>query len=114
MSVFSDYILFLKIFVFLLFLKWLTAKVPNKVLFTVGLFIGGYYIFFARWSMMGVLIVGFVLLIMSGLGNFMQDVIFQYSSLPDVEERMMEQQARAEQAQEMAYYYGVTGMLRRR
>lgn len=113
MSVFTDYILFLKIFVFLLFLRWLTAKVPNKILFTVGLFIGGYYIFFARWSMIGVLIVAFVLLIMSGLGNFMQDVIFQYSSLPDMEERMMEQ-SRAEQAREMAYYYGVTGLLRRR
>ena len=103
-SVIADYLMFIKIFVFLLFLQWLMGNLGNnRFLFIVALLIGGYYIFFAKWTIFGILLVGFVIFLMSGLGNFMQDIIFQYGS---VAEREVE-------AQQLMSEYGPYQMLRR-
>ena len=91
MSLISDYLLFIKLFLFFFFLQWLMDKLGNnKVLFTLGLLIGSYYIFFARWTVLGVILILLVLFVMSGLGNFMQDIIFQYDSIRAAEAERME------------------------
>ena len=78
----ADYMMFLKIFIFMMFLQWLMGSLgQNKFLFVTALLIGGYYIFFAKWDVLGLLLAGFVIFIMSGLGGFMQDIIFQYGSV---------------------------------
>ena len=87
----SDYMLFLKLFIFFFFLQWLMEKVGNnRTLFVLGLLIGGYYIFFARWSILGAVIVVLFLFVMGGVGTFMQDMIFQYDSLRAAEAERME------------------------
>ena len=104
MTLVSDYLLFLKLFIFLLFVQWLLSKVGNnRFLFVVGMLIGGYYIFFMRWSVLGIILVGFLVFILSGVGTFMQDIIFQYSSVME-EERLAEAER---------YSGGFMGMLRR-
>ena len=90
-SVFSDYILFAKIFIFFFFLQWLMGAVGNnRFLFILGLLIGGYYILFARWTVIGTLILLFILFIFKGVGGFMQDIIFQYDSVTSAEYEEMQ------------------------
>ncbi len=87
----NDYVLFAKIFIFFFFLRWLMGTVGNnRFLFVVGLLIGGYYILFARWSVLGILILLFILFILKGVGGFMQDMIFQYDSIRGMEFEEME------------------------
>ena len=78
----EDYIFFLKLLLFFFVVRWLMDNLGNnKLLFTIGLLVGTYYIFFARWSILGAVFVILFLFIMGGVGNFMQDIIFQYDSV---------------------------------
>ena len=78
----EDYILFVKLFAFLLFARWIGEKLSgNTFLMITAILVLGYYIFMARWSIFGVLIVGFLLLMLTGIAGFMQDIIFQYGEV---------------------------------
>ena len=105
-SLISDYMLFLKIFLFFFLLRWLMEKLGNnKALFILALLIGTYYIFFARWSVLGAVIIILVLFVMGGIGNFMQDMIFQYDSLRAAEAEQMEAMQRPMTPMEMLRRY---------
>lgn len=105
MDLLSDYMLFAKLFIFFLFIRWLMDQVGNnRTLFILGLLIGSYYIFFARWSVLGTVIVILILFVMGGVGGFMQDMIFQYDSLRAAEAEQMEY-ARAMTPMEMLRRY---------
>lgn len=106
MDVIADYMLFLKLFLFFFFMKWLMDQVGNnRTLFILGLLIGGYYVFFARWTVLGTVIIVLFLFVMGGIGNFMQDMIFQYDSLRASEAEQMELMRRPMNPMEMLRRY---------
>ncbi len=83
----GDLLMLLKLFVFFLFVQWLLGKVTNKAVFVMLMLLVGYYIFFEQWSILGTLMVLFLVFLVGGLGSFMQDIIFQYTTVPGAEER---------------------------
>ncbi len=92
MGLFEDYLLFIKLFAFLYFARWALENFgDNKILFALAILVLGYYIFFARWTILGTLIVFFFVFILHGVGGFIQDLLFQYDMVapPEMEERLM-------------------------
>lgn len=94
MALLDDYLLFIKLFVFLYFARWAMENLGyNKTLFIIAILVLGYYIFFARWTIIGTLIVLFIVFVLHGIGGFIQDMIFQYDMVAqmEAEEKMIRQ-----------------------
>ncbi len=82
----GDFVFLFKLFVFAMVVRWLGSLFGNNpTIFAISLLVVGYYIFFEQWSFFGLLFLFFVVFLMSGLGTFMQDIIFQYGSVRELE-----------------------------
>ena len=75
----DDFLLFFKLFAFAFYAQWLLGVLGNnKFLFAIALLIGGYYIFFENWTVFSILFFVLLVILMGGVGMFMQDIAFQY------------------------------------
>ncbi len=83
--------LLFKLFVFLMFARWVMENVGwNKILAAILLLIGGYYVFIYKWTFFGALAVFFLIVLGMNLGFLFQDLLFQKDFLMRPEMEHME------------------------
>lgn len=86
LGIFNDVTIALKIVGFLILFRWVAENIHHRLLATLVLLVGAYYLLFVEWDLFGMFVVLFIIVAMTGIGVFVQDLVFQYDSVARGEE----------------------------
>ena len=81
LGILEDLTIALKIVGILILFRWVADNIQHRLLATLVLLVGAYYLLFVEWDIFGVFVVLFIIVAMTGVGMFVQDLVFQYDSV---------------------------------